>query len=235
MSNVIQFPKKQGTPKPKVKAQRSKENPDVLPVGSQNQKWSLEKVKLGGAVLAFVLISFAVNQKAFNVNTDQINVTEMSSVNGSRAIASVGPQRLLRDNDWEKEVAEGLASANVRGPATFNVGREATAEEKIRFGLLGGVYTLQFSEEGHFLRGIQKQDVESEPKYLKTTEFFADFGHLIDPRFKEAQLLGIPSRDAEKVYQTYQIIDLDNRPVSQAKIELDLHGRFLSFSVSELN
>ena len=235
MSNVIQFPKKQGTPKSKVKTPRSKDAPDVLPVGTQNQKWSLEKVKLGGSVLAFVLISFAVNQKAFEGKVTQFNTTEMSSVSGSRAIASVGPQRLLRDDKWERNVAEGLASANVRGPATFNVGRAATSEEKIRFGLLGGVYTLQFSEDGHLLRGIQKQDMESEPKYLKTSEFFADFGHLIDPRFKEAQLMGIPSRDSEKIYQTYQIIDLDNRPVSEAKIELDLHGRLLNFSVSALN
>lgn len=232
MSNIIQFPGKKGSPNPQPSTSPST---PTLPVGTQNQKFTLRQAKLAGGVLAFVLLSFAVNQKAFNVNPNQFNVAENSSVSGDRAIASVGPQHLLRDESWEKEVAEGLASADVRGPATFNIGREATAEEKIRFGLLGGVYTLQFSEEGHLLTGIQKQDVESEPKYLNTSYFFSQFGHMIEPKYKNFRMIGEPSRDSEKIYKTYQIINTDNRPVSEARLEFDLSGRFLNFSVTALN
>lgn len=214
MTNVIQFPGKKG-------------QPAATPPNSPSPKKPKAKQKvMAGAVLAIILATVATNRAVYSQKS-----MELSSQSG-RAIASVQGTLEARDSNWERSVADALASAEVRGPASINIGRDVSALEQLQLGTLRGVYSLQFSEEGHQLRAITLQGSDSSPAYVSPEQFFKKYGQLINPRFKQALALREPVRADGHISESFQVLDVDNRPVGEAHFEMDRHGRLLSFQVS---
>lgn len=236
MSNVIQFPGKKGSPtSPRDNSPPSAPSDSKKP--SQGRTKRTSQAVLSGAVLSILLATVAVNRSVFR--TDSSSLSSVASVDQSsnpsrplRDIASVAP---ARDPQWEKSIAERLASAEVRGPASFNIGRDVSAEEKLHFGALNGIYSLEFTADSHLLKKISLQDKESNPSYLSSDEFFRDFGLLVNPRFKSASRVGAPSRSEDRIFENYRLFDVDNRPVLGATFERDRHGRLLSMEVTALD
>lgn len=237
MSKVIQFPGKKGSSSPQSDQPLSlSAAKGVEPQVNSSKQRRSQQLLLGGAVLSILLATMATNQSVFRSTPNQslaLSSVTPSSGKMNRDIASV--PAFQRPSQWERSVADNLASADVRGPASFNIGREVTAEEKLHFGALNGIYSLEFSTDTHLLRKIVLQDQESNPTYLSSSEFFRDFGLLVNPRFKSALLVGVPSRFQDKIYENYRVFDIDNRPVSEATFERDRHGRLLSMEITALN
>lgn len=215
MTNIIQFPGQKGPASQNEKAVSTK----------PERKFSPRQWLIAGSLLSVILASVATNRMTFK----DVESLEMSST-GGRGLASVG-RSMHRNTTWEKSLAESLASADVRGPASFNIGREVTMEDSLRHGKFEN-YSMSFTGAGHELRSIEWQG-DKNVVYMTPEEFFRDYGQLVNKRFKEARVTGEPQvNEKGQIVESYMIIDVDNRPVQEVKVGTDRHGRFFSFEIS---
>ncbi len=171
-NNVIQFP---GAPQPTqntaLKARIAKERrAKVAPQAKFN-------LKVFGAIVAIMMASGAVNRYAFRTNLEQ-SYTLVGS-NSARSIASVHPVKDERDASWEMNLAESLASPQIRSIASSRIGHTASLEDRLRWGTLQLKYTI-VKPEGTTIRSISLPDERTEPAYiLNRREFLDEFGVLL--------------------------------------------------------
>ncbi len=218
-SNVIQFPgkKREDEPtQPKATVAHKEKSP---------RKPKKQKATLAGAVLAVILATATVNHYAFEIAPTQGPT--------SRSIASVGSSAAQRDAQWEMALSEKLASAEVRGVASLQVGHAPTLEEKLRLGTLDDVkYTFLKPESGK-INSIVLQGLGSEPDYIGDRgKFLKEYGSLLSDQFASAQLKAV-EMSSDRSIEEYTLYDKDQRPMGEAHFELDKHKRLLSLKVVE--
>lgn len=221
INNVLQFPvrKKEADVPEAGKAQPSAKPKKPAKKGS--------KKAMAATVLAIGLLTVAVNKKTFE--TSSVGQVDLASAAGGRAIASV--QAVSRNAQWEKDLAEKLASAQVREVASTGIGRAATIEEKLRWGILEEKYTITYSSTEHEIHSILLQDPVSKPAYiLDRNEFLTEYGSLFDAGFKTAKLKSVEKSD-DKTVESYTLFDHENKAKGEARFELDRHKRLISLKV----
>lgn len=222
-NNVLQFPvrKKESEAPEAGKAQ--------IPAKAKRPAKKGSKKAMAASVLAIGLLTVAVNKKTFESTPGQ---TDLASASGGRAIASV--QAVSRNAQWEKDLAEKLASAQVRDIASTSIGRSATIEEKLRWGILEEKYTITYSSTEHEIHSILLQDPVSKPAYiLDRNEFLTEYGQLFESQFKTAKLKSVEKSD-DKTVESYTLYDQENNAKGEARFELDRYKRLISLKVEPL-
>lgn len=224
-NNVLQFPGPKAQPaKPSTPAPQPAKQKEEPP---QPPKAKSVKKTTAGAVVAIALMTVAVNKYTFS----ESNSASLSS-NGGRTIASINHDS--RDAAWEKDLAERLASAQVREVASVNIGRPATKEEKLRWGVLEEKYTISYDKEEHRIRSILLQDEKTSPSYmLDRSKFLNEFGSLFSETFDSAKLKSV-EKSEDKTVEAYTLFDKENNPKGEARFELDRHKRLISLKVEPI-
>lgn len=240
-NNVIQFPgRKRETDNGKPEASAEAPVPSTpakvaagKPAAPAKKKAS--KKTLAGTVLAIVLASGAVNKFVFETPVQSYDfVSDSRAVNSSagRGIASVEQFTWVRDAKWEKEMAENLASAQVRSLASTNIGRPATLEERLRWGTLEDAkYTITYKPDTRQIDSILLQGQSSDPSYiLDRVKFLKEYGTLFEAQFESASLKSVESIN-EKTVESYTLFDKLHKATAEARFELDRHKRLISLKV----
>lgn len=214
--NVIQFPQKKAESRTQAKAETAKISAKV------------PGKNVAGTVVATVLASLAVNHYVFSNSANQAAL-DLSSM--SRSIASVDRFSWKRDAEWEKQLAENLASTQLREIASVQIGRPANSEEKLRWGTLEEKYTITYRPEAHLIETVSLQDPNSAPSYvLDRGQFLRQYGHLLDSSFASATLKSVES-SSDKTVEFYELLDKDQKPRGETRFELDRHKRLISLKV----
>lgn len=226
--NVIQFPgrKKEAEKNDSPATPKNQSTPPPAPKPEKDKK------TMAAGVLAVLLMTVAVNRYTFDAAI--IHKTDMASfaqtANG-RAIASLDRASWNRDAAWEKRLAEKLASPQVRSTASLGIGRSATKEEKLRWGILEEKYTINYTADDHKINSILLQDTISSPAYiLDRSKFLKEYGHLFQNAFETAKLKST-EKSSDKTVENYTLFDKENRPKGEARFELDRHKRLISLKV----
>jgi hypothetical protein len=228
-NNIIQFPTKR-----KETEQPGADKPPTQPSAQKPaKKKRSNKKNVSGTVLAIMLATGAVNRIAFN--SSWIESQDLASNSGTgtgRGIASVSEGSFQRDADWEKQLAESLAStAQTREVASVQVGRAATPEEKLRWGTLEEKYTITYRSDVHQIQSILLQDSTSTPAYvLNRSKFLQEYGTLMSGDFANSRLKSVETVN-EKTVESYTLFDKDQHARGEARFELDRHKRLLSLKV----
>lgn len=223
-NNVIQFPgrKKEAEAKPD----------NAAPTAKAKKTSKKSKKNMGATVVAITLMTIAVNKYTFETKAQSADLASNSA--GGRTIASVERVNWPRDAQWEKQLAEKLASANVRTVASTGIGRAATKEEQLRWGILEEKYTILYNGDERKINAITLQDSISSPAYiLDRNKFLREYGHLFEGSFESAKLKSVETSD-DKTVEHYTIYDKDNQPKGEARFELDRHKRLLSLKVEPI-
>lgn len=225
-NNVIQFPGR----KPEAEAKKPATTPATPPKATA-KKPSASKKTLGATVFAVMLFSAAVNNYVFDSYSSSQDMASQG-----RGLASVGDSlEWKRDADWEKRLAEKLASPKVREVASAHIGRAATKEERLRWGALEEKYTITYKADRAEISGILLQDPASDPAYvLDRPKFLNEFGSLFDGGYAGAKLKSV-EKSEDKTVESYTIFDKDQRPSAEARFELDRHKRLISLKVEPRN
>jgi hypothetical protein len=222
-NNVIQFPgrKKEGEPSAEAKTVAT-----AVSTAKQPSRAKASKKTIAGSVIAILLATGAVNRFAFSPSQS----SDFASQSG-RSIASVEQVKYERDAKWEKQLAESLASDKVRNIASTQIGRSATAEEKLRWGTLEEKYTITYRPEASQIRSILLQDPSASPSYvLDRMQFLKEYGSLLESGYGSAKLKSVETSE-DKTIESYTIFDKENHAKSEARFELDRHKRLLSLKV----
>jgi hypothetical protein len=225
-NNVLQFPgrKKEEAPAHTATSEASKPAQSAAAPKAKAKRKS--KKTLAGTVIAIILATGAVNRFAFN-NSENL---DLSSNGAGRGLASAN-HSWVRDAKWEREIAEKLASPNLREIASTRIGRSATMEEKLRWGTLEEKYTINYKAENQRIQTIFLQDETSDPSYiLDRVKFLKEYGSLFEDDFKGAKLKSVEST-GEKTVESYTIFDKSDRAKGEARFELDKHKRLISLKV----
>ncbi len=203
VNNILQFPVR-------------KKDAELPPPTAPKDDKKSSKETLAATVLAVALLTMAVNRNTFE--TSRIDSANLSSQTvGGRAIASV--QSVSRNAAWEKELSEKLASAQIREVASAGIGRPATLEEKLRWGVLEEKYTIKFSEQEHKIDSILLQDPVSKPAYiLDRSGFLSEYGYLFETTFAAAKLKSVEKLD-DKIVEAYTLFDKDNRRAAKLALK----------------
>lgn len=227
-NNVIQFP---GKRKETDASQNETLAPTKAAVAATGRKARKSRKNLGAMVLAVMLGTGAVNRFAFD-NSNEQSLDIASHAGGARAIASLERFSWERDAKWEKELAERLASSQVRSVASTNIGRPATQEEKLRWGILEEKYTINYGADQHKINSILFQNSdESKPAYiLDRIQFLNDYGSLFHSTYNSAKLKSVEQSDQNTI-ESYTLFDNSNQPKGEVRFELDRHKRLLSLKV----
>lgn len=228
VNNVLQFPtrkKETETVPPAVDK--------AVPAASKNKKPAKKgsKKAMAATVLAIGLLTVAVNKHTFETAQTQ-NMDLASNAAGGRHIASV--QSVSRNAQWEMKLAESLASAQVREVASTGIGRSATIEEKLRWGILEEKYTITYSANEHEINSILLQDPVSNPAYiLDRPKFLNEYGQLFENSFNTAKLKSV-EKSEDKTVESYTLFDKENKAKGEARFELDRHKRLISLKVEPI-
>ena len=230
-TNVIQFPgfKKDNrvTPRNAAPSHTPPPVPPQLPKGKS-------QLTLGACLVAIALLSAAVNQSVFKPSQSTDLASVSAGADKSRRIASVTRPSWNRDAGWEKRLAENLAQMPARDIASSQIGRSASIEEKLRWGILEEKYTIVYRPELHKIDSILLQDPNDAPAYiLDRMKFLKDFGPLLEEGVTSAKLDSVVSDDGKTV-EAYTLFDKDQRPTANVHFELDRHHRLLSLKVEQI-
>ncbi|MGE0529038.1 MAG: hypothetical protein AB7G93_08945 [Bdellovibrionales bacterium] len=214
--NVIPFPGPRPPPPPERKGQGKKKT----------------SAKNGAAVvLAIILATFAVNREVFESRPQSVSLSSRAPEGVDRAIASVDPSVPVRNPEWEMKLAEELASVKTRGPASAQIGRPATVQERLRWGTLEEQYTINYKPADRSISSVQLQDSSARPTYvLDRGEFLESYGALLDAAYDSAKLKSVQKIDG-RIFESYTIFDKNNQPKGEVRFELDRHKRLLSLKV----
>lgn len=230
-NNVIQFPGGRKKETEEVKSENTS-TPPKAPAGKKPAKSKASKKNIGAGVIAIMLFTGAVNKYVYSGSE---NSSDLSS-NG-RGIASVASLSDLerfsfkRDASWEKQLAEKLAAPQARALASTNIGRNATAEERLRWGTLEEKYTITYKPEDHKINSILLQDPTSNPAYvLDRAKFLAEYGKLFDAAYGSSKLKSTET-SGDKTVESYTLFDQDKKARGEARFELDRHKRLISLKV----
>lgn len=235
-NNVIQFPgnrnKEAEKTTPETPAAPAAE-PKAQTAKKPAKKTS--KKNIGAGVLTIMLFTGAANKFVFGQGS---NSTDLASKGDGRGIASVSALSELerfqwnRDAQWEKQVAERLASVTPRELASTNIGRSATKEEKLRWGTLEEKYTITYKGDDHKINSILLQDPsQTNPAYvLDRSKFLSEYGTLFEGEYSSSKLKSVETQN-DKTVESYTIFDKDQKPKGEARFELDRHKRLISLKV----
>ena len=226
-NNILQFParKKEAENPPAATVNPTAEKPKKAAAAAKGSKKTV-----AGSVLAIMLVTVAVNKYTFQ----SVNQSEMASNGGAgvagRQIASVD-HAFVRDAQWEKQLANRLASTQARAVASSTVGRNATIEEKLRWGILEEKYTITYSAGENQINTILLQDPVAKPSYiLDRPKFLNEYGSLFESNYNTAKLKSV-QKSEDKTVESYTLFDKENKPKGEARFELDRHKRLISLKV----
>jgi hypothetical protein len=234
-NNVIQFPGGRKKETEEVKSGDTATPPAVpkAQTAKKPAKGKASKKNVGAGVLAIMLFTAAVNNYVFSNSAES---SDLSSQSG-RAIASVGSLNDLerfswtRDAQWEKQLAEKLASPQARQMASTNIGRSATPEEKLRWGTLEEKYTITYKSDDHKINSISLQDPTANPAYvLDRAKFLSDYGKLFDGGYASSKLKSVETSE-DKTIESFTLYDKNQKAKGEARFELDRHKRLISLKV----
>jgi len=228
LNNVIQFPsrKKEAEAAPDATAPSS---PEAKAKKAAKPKAS--KKTVAGTVLAIILMTVAVNKYTFETAPGMADMASLNGHSTGRQIASVERFSWNRDAQWEMKLANELASKEGRSIASTSIGRAATAEEKLRWGILEEKYTIVYSESDHKINTILLQDPVVNPSYiLDRSKFLHEYGQLFEGSFDTAKLKSV-EKSEDKTVESYTIFDKENNAKGEARFELDRHKRLISLRV----
>jgi hypothetical protein len=222
VNNILQFPKrkKDAQVPPPVNQEKPKTDPSP-------KKGS--KKAMAATFLAISLLTVAVNKNTFEkTSVGNIDLASNASSEG-RKIASV--QSISRDADWEMNLSNRLASAQIREIASAGIGRAATIDEKLRWGILEEKYTITYSSDERRINTILLQDPVSSPSYIRDrSKFLAEYGRLFENKFNTAKLKSVEKSD-DKTVEIHTLFDKENKAKGEARFELDRHKRLISLKV----
>ena len=223
-SNVIQFPF------------RKKEAEVAPPEGKAKKPGKAKGTKktMAASVLAIMLMTVAVNKYTFESKEGASDMASLTGESSGRHIASIERVSWSRDAQWERKLADSLASAQIRNVASIGVGRDATKEEKLRWGILEEKYTIVYSPKEHKINTILLQDPVASPSYiLDRNQFLQEYGHLFENSFNTAKLKSV-EKSEDKTVESYTLFDKDNKAKGEARFELDRHKRLISLKVEPI-
>ncbi len=228
-NNVLQFPGKRKEEEVAQPVAQGAPHSNSLAFTSR----ILSNKLIAGAVLAVMVASAAVNNFVYRsayLRSEDLASNSQESMN--RMIASVEKFKWERDAAWEKDLAERLASSHIRSLASTNIGRAATQEEKLRWGVLEEKYTITYrSDSSDQIGSILLQGDKNEPAYVLDREkFLSDFGHLFEANFDFAQLKSV-EKSEQNIIESYTLFGKDSQPKGEVRFELDRHKRLLSLKV----
>lgn len=230
-NNVIQFPgRKKDAESAPVPAKANPSKP-----AHKSRKGRVSKKNLAGTLVAIVLATAAVNRYVFETTVQSFSFTsygaDASDANVHRGIASLEAMSWSRDAQWEKQLAEKLASPAVRTLASTRIGRPASTEDKLRWGILEEKYTIAYNVDDHRIYSILLQDESTAPSYiLDRDQFLREYGSLFALEFSAAKLKSVESSNG-KTIESYTLYKRDNSPAREARFELDRHKRLISLKV----
>lgn len=228
-NNVIQFPFKKKEVESTNNANDKKVPAEPKPEGPKKKRVSNKNTL--AALFAIALATGAMNRYVFGRSSVQSQDLASVSATHGRTIASVEKSKWNRDSAWEKSLAEHLASSKARDIASFQIGRPATAEEKLRWGTLEEKYTITFRPDVHEIDSILLQDASESPAYVLDREkFLSEYGHLFDGDYVSAKLTSV-QKVADKTIEEYTLYDKEKRAHSEARFELDNYKRLISLKV----
>jgi hypothetical protein len=231
-NNVIQFPGRKKEAEAPA-GQQPEATQKAPPAPKKPKKARASRKTLAGTVLAVILATGAVNRYVFSKASDEsLDLTSNSNV--QRSLASVEKYSWTRDSAWEKQIAEKLASSQVRSLASTHIGRAATVEERLLWGTLEEKYTVAYKLEDHRIESLLLQDQASNPAYvLDRQKFLKEFGTLFESKFSSAKLKSVES-SSDKTVEAYTLFDKEERATGEARFELDRHKRLLSLKVEPI-
>jgi hypothetical protein len=229
-NNVIQFP---GKSKSTDESQNETNIParPAIASGEIKSPRKRQRKSLGAMLIAVMLGAGAVNRAAFQ--NSETSLDAASQATSARAIASLERFSWERDAKWEKELAERLASPQIRALASAHIGRPATKEEKLRWGVLEEKYTITYGADQQQINGILFQDGrEGNPAYiLDRIQFLKDYGLLFHATYKSAKLKSVEQSDQNTI-ESYTLFGEGDQPKGEVRFELDRYKRLLSLKVA---
>jgi hypothetical protein len=227
-NNIIQFP---GKRKDADESRNETPAPSKAAVGKKVRR--APKKNLGAMIVAVMLLTGAVNRIVFHNSDDSADMA--SYMEGGRAIASLERFNWERDAKWEKELAERLASPQIRSLASTNIGRPATKEEKLRWGILEEKYTITYTSDQRQINSILFQDAgDGKPSYvLDRVQFLKDYGLLFQAAYRSAKLKSV-EKSEQNTIESYTLFGEGDQPKGEVRFELDRHKRLLSLKVDAI-
>ena len=150
--------------------------------------------------------------------------TPSDALGASRGLASIDSQGFIRDIAWEQELAAKLAK---EGVTTKQLASRPGVYDQLVFGYLAGLYQVEKQGERvkalvfkERLAGDQALAIEQKSEFLKkyASAFAKDFASVV---FK--------SKDENS--EVFELIGPDQKPVGQARFELDHQGHVQSVQI----
>jgi hypothetical protein len=233
--NVLQFPKQPSRPAAPGEAVSRRATDDVssgpvLPVSPRPSLLTLSAIGLVAGLVNFSVFHLGATRSDELVTQNETGARPLARV-ALRSPASADSAKSDSTASSDSALAESLASAKTRNVASINhIGRGATLEEKLRWGLLEEKYTM-YKPDTRQIQSISLQDPEAEPAYLlDRNKFLKEYGSLLEESFNSAQLNSVQVNET-KTIESYTLFDKDKRPKAEAQFELDRHKRLLSINV----
>lgn len=220
MKKIIPFPEKKM--KRQKRLQRAETRAAVVSL-------SVASLLLGAVLLNDQLARSGRSSYLISDNTHQ----PIQDLN--RAIASATPMNPFRDLEWEKKLAERLASKgdSVVGREPASIGRAVSTVDQLRFGTLAGKYrvadeSIQDQVKIKQIDYIQSEDANDRAIYLNPDVFLKDYGALLAVPFAFYD----SANPAQTNVREYRLLNGQKKVVGRAAFVLDEEGRFISLKVA---
>ncbi len=240
-NNVIRFPGRQARPtdSDSITQQIGSAAARLEPIAELTSRAEASEVKstpwnkqLRPALLSIL----AVISVTYFGNRFAPQTTELGSVSNGRVIASLDDRGFTtsdRDEKFENELSKRLKSRAFREVASVRMGHRPTAEEKLRFDVLQGQYSVLFREGK--LSEVRLPSGAGESRiYLKDAEAFLKDNRQLMPVEFSSVISENRQTSTEGVFETYSLISNAKTKVGEVRVGRDQFGRLLSLSVANL-
>ena len=205
------------------------------------RKADMQKLMLSLSLMSLVLMTVFI--------TDQISRRERPTyiVSGSpdqieklnRAIASAQPMDIMRDIEWEHDLAKKLSDLNNRQPA--NAQQKVSALDQLRFGEFEGNYRFAMISDPqsnksyvHEIEFVENDEIQSKPVLFKKNpvDFLNQYKQAFIVPFEKAEIEPDQRRTAStEKNQTYKLLNSAGQKVGVAQFGFDNSGHLLKLKV----
>lgn len=192
-------------------------------------------LSVASLLLAAVFINDQLAKQGRSSYLISDNGSQIDKLN--RAIASATPMNPFRDLEWEKKLAEKLASKDVSatGREPASIGRPVSTVDQLRFGTLAGKYrvedqTMQSEIKIKQIDYVQSNDVSDRAVFVNPELFLKDYGGLLAVSFAYYDAANPSSENVKE----YRLLNSDKKVVGRAAFVLDEDGRFISLKIAEV-
>lgn len=218
--NVIRFPDRKQEPAQPVT--QPPPVPQPTPPQSAPLKPAMKK-KAAFALVAIVGLSLMLNR---------YSPEKRDLASAGRGLASVGTTSVLpeeRDANWDRAIAKELLNRSGRDLASLSVGRQPSAEDRLRFDVLRSQYAL-IMENGK-ISEIRSPNKEGSVYVMDGSKFLIENQSLMPVQFTAAVSDKRVKTDGG-IQERFALLNDQKRNVGTAVFGMDRFGRLLSFTVT---